>query len=413
MSDRNRALTSLLLAVAVVWHVLSVVAPPKIGGPTKDTEGRDFASYYYAVQAAADGSDPYEVSSLNALAKRDGTRTSVHPFFYPPPYLLAMTWVLPMDLGTGFTLWYWLNELFLLVAALSLVRWWSALGEEFRVALAGCIALMFGVVYSLQMGQVNFIVLALVVVGLWQDQKERPVIGGALLGLACMLKMSPALFVAWWLLRRRWVAAAAACGAALGYTLLALPLVGAQAQWRFYTEVLPKFGSGDYNGLAIQIDMFGNHSLPNVLNQLVPGIDNTLSPTGQALSTAASIALVVGLGWVLRAAPRDGWALAGQVAAVSCATLLIPVYTYEHHLIWALPAMSLAATAVWTGRLSKIWGAPVGLAVAALCYPLPNLKQLAITTFSDWSFAAWVTQELKFVALLTVFAAATRLGARR
>ena len=410
MSDRNRTLATLLMAVAIVWHVLSVLAPPKLGGPTKDTAGRDFASYFYAVEAAASGQDPYDVANLDALAQRDGTRSTVHPFFYPPPYLLAMTWALPFDLESGYTLWYWLNELFLLVAALALVRWWRALGTELPIALAGVIALMYGVVYSLQMGQVNFVVLALVVVGLWQDQQQRPVIGGALVGLACMLKMSPALFVAWWLLRRRWVAAAAACGAALGYTLLALPLVDAQDQWRFYTQVLPKFGSGDYNGLVIKIGMFGNHSLPNLIDQVFPGVENKLSPAGQALSSLASISLVGVLGWLLRRAPRDAWALAGQVAAVSCATLLIPVYTYEHHLVWAIPAMALSATAVWKGRLAPAWGVPVGLALAALCYPLPHLKQLAVTTLADLPVAAWMLQELKFAALLTVFAASIRLG---
>ena len=410
MSDRNRALASLLLVVAVVWHALAVVAPPRIGGPTKNTEGRDFASYFYAVEAAAQGSDPYDTKVLDSLAKRDGTRDSVHPFFYPPPYLLLMTWALPFDLETGFLLWYWLNELALLVASLALLYWWRALGDELPVALAACIALMFGVVYSLQMGQVNFIVLALVIIGLWQDQKERPVVGGALVGLACMLKMSPALFVAWWLLRGRWVAVAAACGTALGYTLLALPLVDASEQWRFYTEVRPRFGSGDSNGLVIKIEMFGNHSGPNVINQLVPGEGNKLSAAGQALSSTASLGLLGGLGWLLRRAPRDAWALAGQVSAVSCATLLVPVYTYEHHLIWALPAMALSATAVWKQRLPTTWALPVGLALAALCYPLPNLKQLAVTSASDWPAIAWMLQELKFAGLLTVFAASVRLG---
>jgi alpha-1,2-mannosyltransferase len=347
---------------------------------------------------------------LDGLAQQDRTRKTVHPFFYPPPYLLLMTWALPFELEDGFWLWYAANELALLIAALALVRWWRALGPELPISLAACIALMFGVVYSLQMGQVNFIVLALVIVGLWQDQQDRSVIGGALLGLACMLKMSPALFVAWWLLRRRWLAAAAACGAALGYTFLALPLVDAESQWRFYTEILPKFGSGDYNGLVIKIDMFGNHSVPNLINQLVPGVDNTLSAAGQALASTTSLALIVGLAWVLRRAPRDAWALAGQVAAVSCATLLVPVYTYEHHLVWALPAMALAATAVWTGRLPARWSLPVGLALAALCFPLPNLKQLSVTVLSDWPTAAWMVQELKFAGLMTVFVASIRLG---
>ena len=98
------------------------------------------------------------------------------------------------------------------------------------------------------MGQANFPGLLLALAGLWQAEKDREWLGGALMGAACMLKMSPALWVVWWLARQRWRAAAGAvlCGAAL--SLLVLPLAGPSVQLRFYTEILPTFGSGDYNG---------------------------------------------------------------------------------------------------------------------------------------------------------------------
>ncbi len=412
MLDRNRALATLLLAVAVAWHILAVTAPPKILGPVKDTTGRDFASYHYAVQAAVQGENPYDTKVLKRLARQDGTRNSVHPFFYPPPYVLVMTAALPFDLETGYLLWYWLNELCLLACALVLMRWWRGLDPRLPVALTACIALMSAVAYSLQMGQVNFVVMLMVILGLWADDRDRPITGGALVGLACMLKMSSAVFVAWWLLRGRWIAVASAIGCAIGTSMLALPLVDGATQWQFYTDILPKFGSGDYNGLVIKIAMFGNHSVPNVIDQILPGHANQLSAAGQALSGAATLTLVTVLGLRFRHEPRDIWSLAGQIAAVSCAALLIPVYTYEHHLVWALPAMALAALGVWTGRLGPRWAIPVGLALAALCYPLPQLKQLATQVLDGWPIAAWLIQELKFAGLLTVFAAAARLGGR-
>ena len=57
--------------------------------------GRDFASYYYAAQVALEGGDPYDTPALSAAAVADHTRRSVHPFFYPPPFLFSVAWVGP------------------------------------------------------------------------------------------------------------------------------------------------------------------------------------------------------------------------------------------------------------------------------------------------------------------------------
>ena len=52
--------------------------------------GRDYASYHYAVKATHNNDSPYTVEDLNQLAKEEGTRKSVHPFFYPPPAILSV-----------------------------------------------------------------------------------------------------------------------------------------------------------------------------------------------------------------------------------------------------------------------------------------------------------------------------------
>jgi hypothetical protein len=411
MLDRNRPLVRLIFAVAVVWHVLSVLAPPKLGGgPTDDTAGRDFASYYYAAQVAVDGGDPYLKDALDEAARADGTRNEVHPFFYPPPFLLVMTWALPFDLLTGYRLWYWLNEAALLLAAWALWRWWKPLSRSTGLSIAVCGAAMAAIPFSHQMGQVNFIVMAAVFIGLWRERQHQPVLGGILVGIACMLKMSPAVFVAWWILHRRWTAVAAAIGTALGLSVLTIPLVGVSEQVRFYTEILPAFGSGNYNGLIIRIDMFGNHSIPNLINQLSPGIGNELSSLGRVLSSTAILALVGLLGWLFAGYPDDDWRYNGQAAAVAAASLLVPVYTYEHHLVWALPAMIFVVVAIYERRVSPRQVVLLALALAILCFPLPYLKQLKVSFFQG-TLVGWGIQEAKFAALLVIFAAAAWFGA--
>jgi alpha-1,2-mannosyltransferase len=409
-----KPLTWLVAVAAVVWHLLTFAAPPKIvGGAVKETEGRDFASYYYAARTAAMGGDPYDKMKLDALATADGTRSDVHPFFYPPPFLLTMAWAPSRTLSSAFDLWYLANEFFLLVAVAALWRWWRPLGTGFAPVLLVTVAAMSAIPYGASMGQANTLVLALVVVGLWAESEDLSWIGGALVGTAAILKMSPALFVILWLVQRRFRAAFAAVLAAVVMSISALPWVDVGTQVRFYTEILPQFSSGDYNGLVVEIGMFANHSVPNVLHQIWPSDGDGLSSTARIASSAFGVLLLVALAVAYHRRSSDPAASFAQVATVAAATLLVPVYTYEHHLVWALPAMVLASHAVLRGALGAGWAVPIGLAVAVLCYPVAQLKQLATGPLDGFDLPVLLLQEAKFAGLLVVTAATARLSAWR
>jgi alpha-1,2-mannosyltransferase len=406
---------ALVVAAALCWHLLSVLSPAWVRA-VEPHKGRDFASYYWAAQVARDGGDPYDRPALVKRAREEGAR-GAHPYFYPPPFLAGVSWIAAFDLTTAFRVWFWLDEVCALLSALVLWRWWRPLSEWTPAVVAVLLALMTAVPNNHAMGQANFIVLALLVAGLYAEDRAAPgdrasrVVGGVLVGMACMAKMAPALFVVWWLVRRRWVAAASACGAAVVLSVLSLPTVSFGDQVRFYTEILPKFASGDYNGLTIPITLFGNHSIPNLLNHFWPGTANTLSSTAAWLSRVASLALVVGMSVLYGLRPARGWTswnTAGQAASIGVAMLLIPVYTYEHHLIWALPAAVVVVLAALTGRLPAVLTVTAAVSIVFLLYDLQDLKQLAMARTAPT--AQLFVQELKFLALLGLLGCSTWVG---
>lgn len=403
-----RRVLPLLIVVFAVWHAQAVWR--QWGRASVVSSGNDFASYHYAVRVAADGGDPYDPAALSRAARQDRTRTAVHPFFYPPPFLAAMAWTLPLDLGTAYRAWFWLDELCALLCALVLWRWWRPLGNALPVVLAAGVALMTAIPNNHVMGQANLPVLGLVLAGLWQAEEGREGLGGALVGVACMLKMSPALFVAWWLLHRRWRPVAAACATGVALTLLSLPLAGPDVQWTFYAQVLPGFGSGSYNGLKVPINLFGNHSIPDLYNRAWPAGGHVLSPTARALSTITGVVLVAATAWWARHRPEDTWATAVQVSGVALLMLLLPVYTYEHHLVWALPGMTVAAMAVVTGRVPRWWAVPVALGWLGLAFQLSTLKRVWQDMHTP--LAAFAVREIKFAALLLVVGVVVALGVR-
>lgn len=394
-----------VLALGVCAHgaiMLTVGWPTVIDSP----HGRDFASYYYAIEAASQGLDPYRTGALNALAKADGTRAQVYPFFYPPPYLLSMVWALPFSLKGAYQLWFWADGLFGIAALLGLALWWRSPALIFGAGVL--LATFTPWQNNHEMGQANLPVLALLVFGLVASERKRPVLAGVLMGAACMMKMSPGLLVAWWLVRRQWREALAACAAALVLSLAALPLVDLQNQIWFYTKTLPSFSTGDYNGLSVPITMFGNHSVPNLWAQRFPGAGE-LSSAARVAASLSNLGLIAA---ALALLPRRGDDALSRMCAAGALTvvmLIVPVYTYEHHLsLLALPLLALCA-AIVERRLGWGWAAALLAAYVPLAWELAALKSFAMR--QDPALR-WALQELKFFALLVVGVACV-VAARR
>jgi len=413
--DPKKTVAVVVISACFAWHILAVLAPAWVTVGAKPSWGRDFKTYYYAMDVAWYGGDPYDKRALSANARADDVPGGTHPFLYPPPFLLVMLWSVPLDLQAAYRGWFWLDELWLVAAVLALWRWWRPLGTSVAVSLAIAVAVFTAIPANHVMGQANFPGLALALLGLWADARDRKVLGGALVGAACMVKMSPALFVAWWLLKGNWRAAFTACATAGLLSIAVLPILSLGNQLGFYTEVLPTFGSGRYNGLTVRdgIGMFGNHSIPNLYHQLFFEQPRELSTMARGLSTATTLGLVGGLGWCFRRRDDDALQRACQVGAIGIAMLLVPVYTYEHHVVWAIPAVVASMVALAHGRLAPAWAVPLGLAVACWATDIGDMKAMSLGAKQVSPLAGLVIQELKFAALVVFLAATTRAGMRR
>jgi hypothetical protein len=223
-----------------------------------------------------------------------------------------------------------------------------------------------------------------------------------------MMKMSPALLLFGYGALGRWRPVLAAVGTAIGLTLLALPLVGPLAQWRFYTEVLPSFSSGAYHGLTVPIRIAFNHSIPDAWLALWPGPDaHTLSASARAAAGLTTFGL---LGAVLtrgRRAAGHPLAEANLLGALVVLFTLTPVYAYEHHLAIVVLPVLVAAAALAARPGARAGWVAWGSLTAILALPLEALRALAAALGP----AAAVAHELKFAALLGLLALCAALAA--
>jgi alpha-1,2-mannosyltransferase len=255
---------------------------------------------------------------------RPGT---VYGFTYPPFAALVMA---PMELVGWYTAVA--ASIVLNVAASVILLGWlvdpvvrrRGWPRWYSLGLAACLfAALEPVRDTFSFGQVNLLLLALVYADLWLLNRDSR-LAGLGTGLATAIKLTPAIFILYLLLSRRYRAAGVATAAAVGATLLA-GLVMPSASQVFWTDAL--WNTGRVGSLAY------------VSNQSVRGLVSRLDGTGGGVVWAL-VVLIVLVAWayrVRRATLPAGFALTGVVAC-----LVSPV-TWVHHLVWLVPALVLLA----------------------------------------------------------------------
>ncbi|MGH3200528.1 MAG: glycosyltransferase 87 family protein [Streptosporangiaceae bacterium] len=207
----------------------------------------------------------------------------------------------------------------------------SPIGPRLSIWWLLPVALFLEPVHStLEYGQVDIALLALVSLDCLRPDPRWP--RGALTGLAAAVKLTPAAFVLFFLLRRDWRAAATAAGSFAAATAAAFAL-----DWhdsvQYWTHVI--FDTSRAGNLAFA----GNQSLPGLIARA--GLDPQAHAgliAWLALSAAVIVVTVLGMRRALSAAD-PAWALALNAFA----GLLVSPISWTHHWVWAEPALLVLA----------------------------------------------------------------------
>jgi alpha-1,2-mannosyltransferase len=197
---------------------------------------------------------------------------------------------------------------------------------------------------TLAYGQINVALMALVSFDCllpetwWQVRGRR--VGwprGALIGAAAALKLTPAVFVLYFVARRQWRAAATTA-----LSFLAVTGIGALAaphdSARYWTKMV--FDTGRIGPLAFS----GNQSLNGVLYR------THLTGSAEKAAWLAAAAAVGALGLVaVSRAARSGRPLLA-LSLTACTALLVSPVSWSHHWVWAAPVLLTAALAAYRAR---------------------------------------------------------------
>ncbi|BBX08518.1 polyprenol-phosphate-mannose-dependent alpha-(1-2)-phosphatidylinositol mannoside mannosyltransferase [Mycolicibacterium aichiense] len=227
-------------------------------------------------------------------------------------------------------------------------------------------------------GQINVVLMTLVIADCVPRRTPWP--RGMLLGLAIALKLTPAVFLLYFLLRRDGRAALTAAG-----TFVAASLLGCALAWRdsleYWTTTIrhtDRIGSAALNT---------NQNIAGALARL--GLDKGTHFILWTLACFAVLGLTI---WavrrVLAAAPADGGKSGDEsTLALMCVALfglMVSPVSWSHHWVWALPTVITAAVAAYRRRNIAL-GVVTAVGVALMVWiPLELLPQHHEESASWW-----------------------------
>ncbi|PFG15690.1 alpha-1,2-mannosyltransferase [Propionicimonas paludicola] len=349
-----------LTAVALGWMLVAGYLV-RLASPLEVT---DFQVYREAVGFWLGGGDLYQY----LMVLPDGRQM---PFTYPPFAAILMLPTSWLPLPVGWLLSVAAQLALLLIATILLARRTGVLAglgrpEATAIIGAGWLALTVSEpsLHGIALGQVS---LMLIVVVLLDAVVVPPRWRGLLTGLAAAIKLTPGIFLVYFLLTRQWRAAVnAAVGGlvatAIGFAVLPGP------SWRYWTSLL--FDTSRVG----EPDVTRNKSLLGLLSHLgMTGPARTAVWIGLAV-----IVVAIGL-WQARRSYGRGTPLAAVLTVGLLSTVISPV-SWPHHLVWLpLAGLYLAFCPGWRRRLGMVLvlgflagtpllsydsGLPIGWAVA-------------------------------------------------
>ncbi|MGW4061887.1 glycosyltransferase 87 family protein [Amycolatopsis sp. NPDC004747] len=257
--------------------------------------------------------------------------------------------------------------------------------------LAG--ALLEPVRSTLGFGQINALLMVLVVLDVLLPG-ERKRTKGLLIGVAAAIKLTPAVFVVYFLCRRDFRSAARVVAGFVAAGAL-LWLIRPSASFTYWTKLV--FDAGRIGG----VDYVGNQSLHGLT------VRAGLPEFGWVLAAVAVMAVVAVI--VVRAAePVLG------LTACALGGLLVSPISWTHHWTWCVPVLVLAGWYAWRFDRAVRWvAAAVVVAGLALFIAGPMWFAPRPAPSAGW-WLATESYELFGLALLALAAfGARRLGTKK
>jgi hypothetical protein len=326
--------------------------------------GSAIVRWHNQLHELIDGGNPYEGS----------------PYPNPPIMAILLTPFALVEPLTGALCWYYLKVSMTLLAVFWVFQFVEAPDRPFPAWAKAAVVLLSlrPIMGDLIHGNVNLFILFLVVAAMFAFRKGRDVAAGLILGLAIACKVTPALFVPYFIWKRAWKTLA---GCGVGLVLFFWLVPGLFLGQRHNAELLRTWADNMVKPFLVQGLVFysehNNQSLPGVVLRLTThspsfstyvGDQNVPTQYHNLLDLDARLArwLIKGcmgafalvIVWSCRTPTerRAHWRLSAEMGLVLLGMLLFSERTWKHHCVMFLVPIAVICyylctyRAAWTLR---------------------------------------------------------------
>ncbi len=299
----------------------------------------DLRIYFHAIRWWAHGHPLYDYAQPDRIQ-------GVLGFTYPPFAAVLMTPLAVLPLGLVIALSWLANGVAVVITTAWLVgpvarrRGWPG---WFAICLAvPLVTALEPIRENATFGQINMYLALLILSDLLFAVPAGRRFAGVGVGLATAIKLTPAIFIVYLLVTRRFRAAGVAIGTAVGATALTAAIVP-HASWRYWTDTFwqtNRIGHLDFIPNQSMMGMLSRIARPHHASQLI-------------WLLLVMIVACYGL-WRAARASRAGDELTGITLAGLVGSLVSPV-SWQHHLYWIIPALVVLLDVAASREVPRRW----------------------------------------------------------
>lgn len=332
----------LLIVAIILWRQVIPLA-----NLVKNFPLNDFGVYLDGAKAALAGDNPYTVKFFDRYNYSPAGTLFFIPFTLMPVNLAELIFTLMSIISLWISVRITLNLvgmkpppiIFWLLFALSL--------KTFPAKL------------TLSLGQINLIILGLLLFGFWAHVNHKNSLSGILLGLAVTIKLTPLSLVIYYLFRKQWKSIFWFTATLIGLTAIGIIVFGMDLSLFYWTKTVP--------GLMAEITpstinaSYMNQSMTALLARMgIFGNLNSLIRLGTGLIWGIIVIKII-------KAEETRNDFVSYWSLVIVTMLILPVFVWQHHYTILIPVwIVLIAKFIQTKKFKDL--ATVGLTYFLLIF---------------------------------------------
>ena len=348
----------------------------------------DFNTQYYVPKLVFSGVNPYL-----------GGSNLYTPQAYPPTVSLFYFPLSLLPLGPASYLFTIISTISLIAALLMLSKIFAVkFFSNINLLLMGLAFMMFPVKFTLGMGQINLIVLFLLVISLWSIKQKKHILSGIFLGVSIVLKLFP-LFLPIYLLIgmyssqlrsnniRTLVGILSSCVVAIIIVFIFVPW---DISIYFLTQTLPSILGGwklDYYNQSLSGFIgrsFGIGEFANLLKNIISGL-------------LVLLTFII----ILKNKQKDFMTTCLIFGCLITLNLIVNTFSWQHHFVWMIVPLYAVFFYIRINKFSKKYFVILGISCMLMNTNLVNPDVVPVVLRSHVFFGGFILLLLQLKLLLT------------